>query len=191
MSTNKTQLIHTVPGDIASVDTRVSDTVPAKLDWNMDIAQELSSSIQNFLNQQIDQFANIIESTKGNTKSGGCDNDEVQELIRQLEAQREQFERERAAEIERLEIANNKLIRGWNELENEKRKLLTQPKSRVREFPATPDPLPTAATLQIQAIDNGPSSSPTQDIQQSLACASQIEVVKRQMKLHANRARMR
>lgn len=191
MSFNKTRTIEPVPEDVASAETRVSDTVPAKADWNMEIAQDIASSIENFLNRQIDQFADILAANQRNAEFSSCDDQNVQQLIRELEQQRQQFEKDRAAEIERLEIANEKLIQGWNELENEKRKLMTQPRVRVREYPATPNPLPTAATVPIQPISNSNSPTSTQDFQQTLACATQIEVVKRQMKLHANRAHTR
>lgn len=81
---------------------------------------KIVSSIENFLNHQVEKIEQTIESCHR-----AAENDRiVQEVLRKHEEEKRKWEEERQAETLRLSQAGEELIRAWEQLEEERRKWL-------------------------------------------------------------------
>jgi hypothetical protein len=176
------------PLSLDTVETQLSDTVGVQSEMDQEFVNEIVQAVQSFLDRQIDQFADMLAACKNDPSTAHPVNDDVQTLAASLQRQQQQFEAEKLAEIRRLEHANEKLIKAWNDLENEKRNMVMQNKLRQRQSPVSP--LPDQVNLNQPTETNvfySNQESPLKS-QQKLTTAAQIELIKRQMRLHATRS---
>jgi hypothetical protein len=80
--------------------------------------EKIVSSIQSFLLSQVTRLETALEEC-----SRAVENDRiVQQILADFESEKQAWEVNRQAEILRLTAAGEELIRGWEQLENERRK---------------------------------------------------------------------
>lgn len=145
----------------------------------------LLQSLDGFLDDQINDFVLLLERFRPEDILQSANNHS------NLQEERQQFEIEKTAEMQRLEQGNKRLISAWQELEAEKRKLLTQPSPRHQLAPTIANHKAGDAARAVQ--DDGPMEliqplNPGQRDRQSSTSMAQIELIKRQMALHSKKA---
>ena len=110
--------------DFDSISRPVSGTSPAPLERTLaEIRsgrrlEKIVASIQSFLNSQVARLDKSIAEC-----NRAIENDRiVQNILADFETEKLAWEKDRQAEIARLQAAGEELIKGWEQLESERRK---------------------------------------------------------------------
>ena len=84
--------------------------------------EKIVSSIESFLNSQVARIDAALEQC-----NQAVENDKVlQRILADFELEKQEWEVGRQQEIHRLQAAGEDLIRGWEQLESERRKFLDE-----------------------------------------------------------------
>ena len=111
--------------------------------------QKISNSVESFLGNQMEQLLAAVQ------KFQTSDNqlEMLQKAVDDLSSQRANWEDMKAREMERLNLASEKLAEGWRQLEDARRKWLME---KSRPLPKTNSHLPQSQAIhEEQTVDQG------------------------------------
>ena len=142
--------------------------------------QKIANSIEGFLFSQLSQITNAIESCQQSTQQSRT----ADQVLSELDAKQKAWESEKEAEMRRLDLACEKLVEGWRDLENERRKWLVE-RSTGQSVPSTRESDLQRSLedegVEYRDLDSNPSTSEAADLQQ-------LEQLRREMENHSRRS---